>query len=126
MTREIAIKYRWRAGYQIRKFPDLGITSNTSTGVMAKTLFTAKGFGRMAHTNLPDHENRRLAYPAGYTRRDGRGPALRNSGHSGGNREQISATRTSGARAPAQSVDGAWPGKSMQLSAIDRARKAGL
>ena len=43
-------------GYQIRKFPDLDIASNTSTSVMAKTLFTAKDFRRMARTNLRDHE----------------------------------------------------------------------
>jgi hypothetical protein len=39
-----------RQGYQIRKFPDLSIASNVSISVMAKILFTAKAFRRMART----------------------------------------------------------------------------
>ena len=56
-------------GCQIRKFPDLDIASNTSTSVMAKTLFTAKVLAVLARINLRDHETRRMAYPVGYRKR---------------------------------------------------------
>jgi hypothetical protein len=41
-----------RQGYQIRKFPDLDITSNVSTTVMAKTLSAAKDFHPHARTKF--------------------------------------------------------------------------
>src|SRR6516225_10648950 len=56
-------------GYQIVTFLDLDITSNGSTGVMAKTLSAAKDFRCVACTNLRDHEIRRMTYPVGYTGR---------------------------------------------------------
>jgi hypothetical protein len=52
-------------GYQIRKFPDLDIDSNTSTSVMAKTLFTAKVSWPYWRTNLRDHETPAHGIPGG-------------------------------------------------------------
>jgi hypothetical protein len=66
-----------QAGYQIWKFPDLDITGNASTGIIAKTLFTAKAFHPVRANNLRDHETRSMAYPVGYAGKGGEGSVLR-------------------------------------------------